>query len=179
MDKIEFNSTYSISDAKPINPAHEILSADGFATAIEEFINEGFGGIAHVECDVYSGSSVLCCTDYVAYFFKTLLADVYGRVFIEIKINLEKDHLKIIVEPSDPLPITDEEIRNLVRIARNAGFKTLFIDGKFDLKLNFSDASLRRVYAVSPRDGRHIMLYKMGEIFHCGALHFTAKKKRK
>ena len=179
MDKIEFNSTYSISDAKPINPAHEILSADGFATAIEEFINEGFGGIAHVECDVYSGSSVLCCTDYVAYFFKTLLADVYGRVFIEIKINLEKDHLKIIVEPSDPLPITDEEIRNLVRIARNAGFKTLFIDGKFDLKLNFSDASLRRVYAVSPRDGRQVMLYKMGEIFHCGALHFTAKKKRK
>lgn len=177
MDKIEFNSTYSISDAKPINPAHEILSADGFATAIEEFINEGFGGIAHVECDVYSGSSVLCCTDYVAYFFKTLLADVYGRVFIQIKINLEKDHLKIIVEPSDPLPITDEEIRNLVRIARNAGFRTLFIDGKFDLKLNFSDASLRRVYAVSPRDGRQVMLYKMGEIFHCGALHFTAKKK--
>ena len=178
MDKIEFNSTYSISDAKPINPAHEILSADGFATAIEEFINEGFGGIAHVECDVYSGSSVLCCTDYVAYFFKTLLADVYGRVFIEIKINLEKDHLKIIVEPSDPLPITDEEIRNLVRIARNAGFRTLFIDGKFDLKLNFSDASLRRVYAVSPRDGRQVMLYKMGEIFHCGALKFTAKKRK-
>ena len=131
-----------------------------------------------MECDVYSGSSVLCCTDYVAYFFKTLLADVYGRVFIEIKINLEKDHLKIIVEPSDPLPITDEEIRNLVRIARNAGFRTLFIDGKFDLKLNFSDASLRRVYAVSPRDGRQVMLYKMGEIFHCGALKFTAKKRK-
>ena len=179
MDKIEFNSTYNISDAKPLNPAHVILSADGFATAIEEFINEGFGGIAHVDCDVYSGSSVLCCTDYVAYFFKTLLADVYGRVFIEIKIHLEEDHLKIIVEPSDELPITDEELRNLVRIARNAGFKTLYLDGKFHMKLNFSDASMRRVYAVSPRDGRHIMLYKMGEIFHCGALKFTAKKRRR
>jgi hypothetical protein len=177
MDKIEFNSTYSISDAAPRNPAHEILSADGFATAIEEFINEGFGGIAHVDSDVYSGSSVLCCTEYVAYFFKTLLADVYGRVFIEIKINIEKDHIKILIEPSEPLPLKDEEIRNLVRIARNAGFKTLFLDGKFHLKLNFSDAAMRRVYAISPRDGRHVMLYKMGEIFHCGALKFTAKKK--
>ena len=177
MDKIEFNSTYSISDANPINPAHEILSTDGFASAIEEFINEGFGGIAHVDSDVYSGSSVLCCTDYVAYFFTTLLADVYGRVFIEIKIRLDEEYLKVTVEPSEPLPLTDEEIRNLVRIARNAGFKVLFLEGIFHMKLKFSDASLRRVYAVSPRDGRHIMLYKMGEIFHCGALKFTAKKK--
>jgi hypothetical protein len=177
MDKAEFTLTYKISDAMPINPCREILSADGFATAIEEFINEGFGGIAHVDCDVYSGNSVLCCTEYVALFFKTLLADVYGRVFLEIKMNIEKDFVVIRIEPSDTLPLCDKEMRNLIRIARNAGFNIRLDDGIICLKLGFTAASLRRVYAISPRDGRYVMLYKMGEIFHCGALKFTAKKK--
>jgi hypothetical protein len=178
MDKNDFNLSYKISDATPRNPALEIISADGFAMAIKEFINDGFGGIAHVSCDVYSGSSILCSTEYAAYFFKKLLAEIYGRVFLEMSIKTEDDRLVIIIEPGEKLPLCDSQMRDLIRIARNAGMKITLDGDNIRLSASFADAALRRVYAISARDGKSIMLYKLGEIFHCGAVYHVAKGRK-
>ena len=176
MDKIEFFKTYNISDATPSSPTLEIMTADGFASAIEEFINEKFGGIAHVHLEPISSKPILCSAEYTAFFFKTLLADIYGRVFLDIQISSNDKQLIILINHDAPLPLCDREMRNIIRMARNAGMIIMPRDGSISLTLSFSEAAIRRIYAVSARDSKHIMLYKLSEIFHCGAISFTAKK---
>jgi len=59
-------------------------------------------------------------------------------------------------------------MRSIIKAARNGGMKIYFEDDKIRLTLTFSDAAIRRVYAISVIDGRNIMLAKLSEIFFCG-----------
>ena len=178
MDKISFYESYNLSDATPRSPELEIIYSDGFAAAIEEFINDRFRGIAHVSHGELNSSAVLCSTEYAAYLFKTLLAEIYGRVFLDIRISTDDNRLTILINHSEPLPLTEGEMRNIIRIARNAGMEIYLSEGSIRLTMSFADAALRRIYAANPRDSRGIMLYKLGEIFHCGAVSHTVKNKK-
>lgn len=177
MTKLDFISTYEISDATPQNPTLEVISADGFSHAIEEFINDRFRGIARVRCQVYSGSSVLVSTEYAAYFFKILLSEIYGRVFLNINISSDTERLTIEISPEGTLPLCDKQLRQIIKIARNAGMQIISENENLRLTLNFADAAIRRIYAISLSDGRAIMLYKLGEIFHCGAVCQTVNRR--
>lgn len=178
MDKISFYESYNLSDATPRSPELEIIYSDGFAAALEEFINDRFRGIAHVSHGELSSSAILCSTEYAAYLFKTLLAEIYGRVFLDIRISTDDRGLTILINHNDPLPLTEGEMRNIIRIARNAGMEIYPSEGSIRLTMSFADAALRRIYAANPRDSRGVMLYKLGEIFHCGAISHTVKNKK-
>ena len=168
MNKREFISEYNIKDAMPIDPSSKVLPAEGFAVAIEEFINDKFCGVARASASVASYCGVLVCTEYVALFFKTLLAELYGRSFLNISITNDNELMNILIEHDGPLPLSDSQMRNIIRIARNGGMQIYPAEDSIRLTLKFEDAAIRKVYAISVNDGKRIMLSKLGEIFYCG-----------
>jgi hypothetical protein len=178
MDKKEFFDRYQISKAFVQSPDLDVISSDGFGAAIEEFINGKFGGIARVHREYYLSNPILACTEYTAFFLKTLLCDIHGRVFLNINISADERYLTILVSADKPLPLTDGEMRDLIRLARNAGMQIYPESCALRLTFSYADAALRRVYAINPKDARRLMLYKLGEIFHCGAISHTVKNKK-
>ena len=169
MNKNEFIKQYKITDATPIDPSRKALPAAGFSSAISEFMEERFRGAARVECDNIPSTPIFLCAEYAAFFFKALLTDIYGRAFLNVKITSDQKEMSILIE-ADELPITDSEMRDLIRLARNAGFKIMPKANTIGLSVEFSPIAIHRVYTVSIIDGKRIMLGKMVEIFCHGEL---------
>ena len=179
MIKEEFIQKYELSDAVPIDPTARTVPAEAFAEALTEFINDRFRGIARVSTDIISAEAVLISAEYAAHFFKMLLTYIYGRIFIDIDVSCNREGLTILISSENDLPITDTELRFLIKTARNAGME-IYPDGKkIKLSLKFSRAATYRVYAVSVSDGRRVMLAKLNEIFFCGAPYNVSATKSK
>ena len=175
MDKNSFANNYLLSDAVPVDPTLTVISAEELALAIEEFINERFRGIAKVTIVPGISQSVLVCTEYMAFFFKQLLAEIYGRVFLNISISSEENRLSIFISCEEDIPLTDVQMRSIIKAARNAGLNIYPDRRLIKLTLSYADAALRRIYAISPHDGRQIMLSKLCEIFYCGRVYSTVE----
>lgn len=170
MTKKEFIHQHEIANAAPIDPSRKALPAEAFSSAIAEFMEKKFCGAVRVECDNISAQSILVCAEYAAFFFKTLLTDIYGRVLLTVNIQSDGDGLHIFISSDEGLPLSDSEMRRLIRLARNAGFEIRPESSSIELSVGFSPAAVRRVYAVSIMDGRRIMLGKLVEIFCHGEL---------
>ena len=178
MERQEFIGLYNISEERPQNPHLVIMSADGFSDAIVEFINDKFRGIAHASRQRISSSSIFSSPEYTAFMLKTLLCEIYGRVFLEITFSESSDHLEIIIEAEEDLPIADNELRRIIRLARNAGMDIYPDRRRLRLTMSFSEAAARKVYAVSLHDSRNIMLGKLHEIILLPEIHVSKKESR-
>ncbi len=179
MTKGEFINQYKISNALPIDPSRKALPAEAFASAIAEFMEARFSGAAKVECDRISAQSILVCAEYVAFFLKRLLTDIYGRVFLSLNLRSDDDGMHIVISSEEDLPLTESEMRELIRLARNGGFKVMTYSNAITLSVGFSPANLHRVYAVSIYDGKRVMLGKLVEIFCHGELMNDKPKPQK
>ena len=177
MEIKEFKEQYGISDATPQSPTLQVMSADGFSEAIREFINERFRGIAHVSLHYVGTSGIFCSPEYTAYMLKALLTAIRGRVFLEITLKEVEAHLEILIEAEGPLPLTDSEMRNIIRLARNAGMQIYPSEGSLRLTMSFTEAAARRVYAISTQDSRRIMLGKLHEIILIPEIFFAKGRK--
>ena len=178
MTKREFIDHHEISDAVPLDPSRKTLPAEAFASALEEFLEGRFYGAIKVRPNMISAQSILVCAEYAAYFFKTLLTDIYGRALLYVNIESDDKGLNILIGADDELPLNESEMRRLVRLARNAGFDIRPEPCSIKLSVAFSPAAIRRIYAVSVVDGRRIMLSKLIEIFYQGEPMSTDPKPR-
>ena len=169
MNKQEFITNFSFSNAVPTDPSTKSIPAEAFATAMEEFLNDSFRGIIRVRTLELLPKAVLICPEYAAFFFKELLCYVWGRVFIEVEINSKENGLSIELIFNDENPLTDKEMRSIIKIARNAGMHISLRDNGLSLMLRYSDTAIHHVYAISVMDGRKSTLAKLREIFYCGA----------
>lgn len=177
MIKNEFISKYELSDAVPLDPTSRTVPAEAFAEALKEFINDRFRGIARVNMDIVSAEAVLVSAEYAAYFFKTLLTYVYGRVFLNIEVSSNSHGLTMLITTDEDLPLTDPELRFLIKTARNAGMEIYPDSRRIKLTLSFAKAASYRIYAVSVGDGRRVMLSKLNEIFYCGEVRMIVRNK--
>lgn len=173
MTKKEFIIQHEISDAVPIDPSKKTLPAESLSLGIWEFMEHKFSGAIKVSCGDISAQSVSVCAEYLAFFFKTLLTDIYGRVFLTMDITSDEQGLNLMIRSDAPLPLTDSEMRQLIRLARNGGLEILPDTDSIKLTVGFSPVAYRRVYATSIRDGRRIMIGKLIEIFCHGELMNT------
>lgn len=174
MTNREFVDQYNLSGALPVDPSSRVIPASSYAEALAEFLGEHFRGLIRVEKRLDTAESVLISPEYAAFFFKTLLTYIYGRVFLTLRISSEIDRLVTLIESEEDLPLSDKEMRFLIKTARNAGMDIMPAEKSIKLTLRYSDAAIRRVYAVSPADGRVRMLSKLSEIFFCGAKYTRA-----
>lgn len=169
MKRAEFKERYKIEDAMPLEPGSRSMHASSFSEAIEEFINNNFRGVAEVTTAVKTNESVMVCKDYMAFYFKTLLSYIHGRVFLNILIESEEKRLVMRIDADEPLPLTYEEMNDVIRAARNARMQVYLSDNGMMLTLDYSAAARHRVYALSMRDGKGALLSAFGEIFFCPA----------
>ena len=165
MNKQEFIKLYRLSDAAPIDPSSKTIKGAAFAEAIKEFINENFRGIAEVETDIKSNGSVMICAEYTAFYFKTLLSFLHGRVYLNISIFEDDDALRMSITSNEDMPLTFEESNYLIKLARNAGMEIYPEDRQIHLSLRYSEAARHGVYAISVADGKRVLLGKFYEIF--------------
>ena len=168
MTSKEFIDKYDLSGALPVDPSSRVIPASSYADALEDFLGEYFRGLIRVEKRLDTVESVLISPEYAAFFFKTLLTYVYGRVFLTLRLYSENDRLVTLIEADEDLPLSDKEMRFLIKTARNAGMEIIPAEKIIKLTLNYSDAAIRRVYAISASDGRARMLSKLNEMFFCG-----------
>lgn len=173
--KNKFISKYELSDAVPMDPTARTVPAEAFAAALEEFMNDRFRGIARVEARDISAEAVLVSAEYAAHFFKMLLTYVYGRVFLNIEVRTNLQGLVMTIKSDEEIPLTNSELRFLIKTARNAGMEIYPSDNEIKLTLSFSKAALHRVYAVSVGDGKRVILGKFCEIFYCGSVNTAVK----
>ena len=80
-------------------------------------MNDRFRGIASVKTDSLSAEAVMVSAEYAAYFFKMLLTYVYGRVFLDINVSCDEQGLVILITAEEDLPLTDSELRFLIKTA--------------------------------------------------------------
>ena len=179
MTKSEFIEKYKIADAMPIDPSRRSLPAEGSTLAIAEFLNERFSGAISVELGAVSAQAVFISAEYLAYFFKQLVTEIYGRSMLKVYIETDGDNLTIRISSPDPVPIEEAVLCKLIKTARNAGFQVDLLDDTFLMYVPHSHKKIRRVYAISVMDSRRVMLGKFVEIFCHGELISTEPKPRK
>ena len=170
MTKTEFIRKYSISDSVPVNPSKKAMPAAGLSSAIAEFMESRFEGVTEVICDKIPPTPIIISAEYTAFFLKMLLTNLYGRAMLCFEIGKDENGIKIFIKSSTALPLSDGELRELIRIGRNAGFKVAPAEKEIALSVTFSPIAIHRVYTVSILDGKRIMLSKLAEIFYHGEL---------
>ena len=168
MTKRDFIDQYEIKDALPVDPSRRVIPADALYSALCDFLEERFRGAVYAKKEPATAQSVLICADYAAYFFKMLLTYVYGREMLYVTADSQDEHLSITITSESDLPLTDSEMRSLIRLARDAGMDIYPEARKVRLTLSFSAALTKRVYAISVGDGKLVILAKLSEIFYCG-----------
>ena len=166
MQKQEYIEYHGFSDSLPRDPSGRILPIIAFAESIEEFLTDHFSGSVRVNNLVRVDKLISVTPEYAAFFFKTLLCYIYGRVFLNITISADHCGLVIEIESDDDLPLTDLEFRQIIKTARNAKMHILLTKRKISLTLKYAQSKRHRVYALS--EGKLRMLAKLGEIFFCG-----------
>lgn len=168
MNKQEFINKHKISDARVIDPLYHLLIFSSVSRGLEEFLNSNFAGALEVSSRVNSGKCVLICTEYFSMFFKQLLTDIYGRVFLKIHIEAAEKGAVISIASEDAIPLAFEEGCALIKIARNAGMEIYPEEKEIRLTLEYTDAGLHSIYAISASHSMRTMLAKLNEIFYCG-----------
>ena len=168
MTKKEFINQYEIKDALPIDPSKRAMPAEGFAAALKDFLEERFRGAIRVNSEKISSQYILISAEYAAYFFKILLTDIYARQMLELNLTSNEHNFIMTINADEPLLLEDRELRDLVRVARNAGMEIFPDDCSLRLVAELSPAMIRRIYAVSVIDSKQIMQSKLCEIFFSG-----------
>ena len=149
----------------PVDPSSKSIRTVAFAEAISEFINDNFRGVAEVETNTTSMQSVMICAEYTAFYFKSLLSFLHGRVYLKIRIYDDNGTLRIQITSDEDMPLTFDESNYLIKMARNAGMNIHPEASEIRLSLRYSDAACHGVYAISVADGKRILIGKFCEIF--------------
>ncbi|MBE6533242.1 MAG: hypothetical protein E7676_07120 [Ruminococcaceae bacterium] len=165
MNKQEFIDKYSIGDSVPADPTSKLVHASALAEAIEQFIDERFRAAAEVTNRVSSNERVLICDEYTAYFFKTLFASVFGRVYLCISIEEQREKITFSITSSEPLPLSKKETDIIIKTARNAGMIVESVDGGIFASLEFVDERQFSVYAANYADGKGTIIKRFEEMF--------------
>ena len=168
MNKQEFIEKHGLSDAKVIDTLYHIMIISSVSRGLEEFLGANFSGAVEVSSNVSSSKCVLICTEYFSMFFKTLLTDIYGRVFLKIHIESAENGAVIRISSDEVIPLTFEESCALIKLARNAGMEIYPEEKEIRLTIEYTDAGLHSIYAISASHSMRTILAKLNEIFYCG-----------
>ena len=120
-----FYKQYKISGAEPRDIVKHRVPVSTFANTVTEFLSTEFAGLVEINCtpiwDV--NSCIRVCEDFAAYFFKNLLAAIYGKAVLRIDLTLEDDVFSITLHQPNKSGIAYEHVNDLSRMAKSAGFE--------------------------------------------------------
>ena len=158
MLKQEFIKEYCLSDKIPDTAEKCAVGAGQLAEVISSFLDANFRGAYELEIALNENGYLSISVDYLAYFMRTLLADIYGRSLLHIK--LFSDFGKMQFEASyTPVRLTEGEEAELRRIAEYAGFKVSFYRSRVFICSQLSGSYTTSLYAISPDSLRGIFSF--------------------
>lgn len=165
MNSTEFSAAHSITDAAPQRIKKNAFTTKAFAKCVKEFIEQNFAGLAEVECDIPVNLWILISSDYAAYFFKKLLTDIYGRIFLKISLLTDEKQLTITIKSDSPFPLDYYKTNELIRQARNAGCEILSADEGFVMTIPILKEASLSVYAIPVDHCAQIIKRSFNNIF--------------
>ena len=169
MDHFNFTDAYSISDAAPQKIKKSVHTTLAFSKGAKEFIEESFAGLAEVEYETSASLSVMISPEFSAYFFKKLLSFIYGKTFVKIRFFTDNKSLNIEITSPSALQIARQDMNELIRQARNAGFEVYAADSYISMATPILKEASLTVYAVSTDCGVQAIKQSFGSIFFYSA----------
>ena len=125
MKKNDFTLSQGLSFRAPERFTAETFSINGFATDICAFLNDNFKGYVEASESVgrFNTGYISICADYLTYFFKTIVSYCGGAdtLFVHIE-STEDSKIQISVKSASYANLTTDELRDIIREARNTGF---------------------------------------------------------
>ena len=124
MKRSHFIEKYRITDKLPFSPDSSVMPVTEFVRESNKFILDNFEGLFDIKYDISSYEHIKLGLDYIIYFFKLLAVDVHARTLINVTYSCNNLDFTIKISADGGLPIEKEEMRELIKTARNAGFDT-------------------------------------------------------
>ena len=158
MLKQEFIKEHCLSDKIPDTTEKCAVGAEQLSEVISSFLDANFRGSYELEASLNEDGYLAISVDYLAYFMRTLLADIYGRSLLHIK--LFSDFGKMQLEFSyTPIRLTEGEEAELRKIAEFAGFKVSFYKSRVFICSELCGSYTTSLYAISPDSLRGIFSF--------------------
>lgn len=162
-----FYKQYKISGAEPHDVVKHRVPVSIFANTVTEFLSTEFSGLVEIDCkpiwDV--NSCIRVCEDFAAYFFKNLLAAIYGKDVLKIDIILEDDVFSITLHQPRENGIAYSHINDLSRMAKSAGFDYEITDERLTLFVRTLRYKATGVRSMT----QNLLRARFVEIFFTGA----------
>ena len=143
-----FYTHYKISGAEPVTVDKHRVPISTFINTVTEFLDTEFAGLIDIECKPFwdINSCIRICEDFTAYFFKNLLAAIYGHKAVSMEMSLSDDTFSLMIRSSGELEIDCDDMSELLRIAKTAGFNYDLSDTELTLStraLRYNQTSVR------------------------------------
>jgi hypothetical protein len=156
--KQEYIKEHYLSDKVPDSDERCAVGAVQLSDVICGFLDANFKGAYDLDYSLNEDGYIAISVDYLAYFMRTLLADIYGRALLRIK--LYSGFSKLQLEFSyDPIKLTEGEETELRKIAEFAGFKVSFYKNRVFICTQLSGSFVSSLYAVAPESLRGIFSF--------------------
>ena len=125
MKKNDFTLSKKLSFRKPSSFTAETFTINNFATDVCSFLNDSFKGYVDASESVgsFDVGYISICTDYITYFFKALVSYCGGVDTLFVHIETTADlKIHISVRSSAFASLTNDELRDVIRAAKDTGF---------------------------------------------------------
>ena len=146
-------------------PQRTLIHSSTLTEAIVEFAESAFRGCISVELDGECDGLLLISEDQLALYFKELIAGIYGRANLNVKIHSGEEHLTIRFSPTLPVSISQSEAGRLARLARGAGMSLELDGGEIRAYLDFVHDADFSIYALGVREAKALILSRLCEAF--------------
>lgn len=162
-----FYKQYKISDAEPVDVIKHRIPISTFTNTVIEFISTEFQGLVEFECKPIwdLNSCIRICEDFTAYFFKNLLAAIYGRETVKIEMEISDDVFFINICSPDGFKIEHNDMTDLLRMAKSSGFSYDLSDNRLSLSVSTFRYAQMSVRSMT----QNLLRARFVEIFFTGA----------
>ena len=151
MKKNDFTLNQGLSFRRPERFTAETYSITAFATDVCAFLNDNFNGFVDV-CETvgpFSSGYISLCTDYIAYFFKSIISYCGGVDTITVRIEVTADSKMLIsVRSAAFASLTSDELRDIIRAAKDTGFIITTDRDGISLRREYKNGTSMSVRAV-------------------------------
>lgn len=164
--KSKFYSKYKITDAKPLGLERHYIQVSNFSSTLIDFLSKEFTGLFEVDYEPIweTNATIKISEGHVAYFLKTLMATVFGRETLKLKMLLEDEVFNLSIEAESNLPMTNEEMINLVKLIHSTGFSHEITDNRILLYSAVRRAMKKTLHSLST----DLFRQRLVEIFFTG-----------
>jgi hypothetical protein len=124
MRRSQFIEKYKIGSEASLSPLRNLVSIRELTRITGDFLSSKFGGLFCIDPPVNTREYVHLCFDHFVNLFKLLAVDVHAKSLIYVNFSCNKLKFVVNISVKGGLPIEEDELRELILCARNAGFYT-------------------------------------------------------